>query len=65
MKKIPFLRMLYHAEQIIIDYLKKISSKRELYVYIMCFLIRGIRWKTNLDGPLGPRWRKSNMIKFK
>ena len=55
MKKNPFLRMLYHAEQII----------RELYVYIMCFLIRGIRWKTNLDGPLGPRWRKSNMIKFK
>ena len=40
----------------------KISSKRELYVYIM---IRGIRWKMNLDGPLGPRWRKSNMIKFK
>ena len=27
----------------------------------ICFLIRGIRWKTNFVGPLGPRWRKSNM----
>ena len=46
------------------DFLKNIVGPRILCLHI-CFLIRGIRWKTNCVGPLGPRWRKSNMAAMK
>ena len=64
MKKFPILPMLNHAEHIIIDSLKDIVETRILCSHI-CFLIRGIRWKTNFVGPLGPRLRKSNMAAMK
>ena len=63
-EKIPILPMLNHAEQIIIDSLKNIVETRILCLHA-CFLIRGIRWKTNFVGPLGPRWRKSKMAAMK
>ena len=65
MKQFPILPRLNNSEQIITDSLKKISLKRELYVSVICFLIRGSRWKTNFVGPLGLRWRKSNMAAMK
>ena len=64
MKKFPILPMLNNSEHIIIDSLKNIVGPRILCLHI-CFLIRGIRWKTNFVGPLGPRWRKSNMAAMK
>ena len=60
MTKFPILPMLNNSEQIIIDSLKNIVEPRIVCLHI-CFLIRGIRWKTNCVGPLGLRWRKSNM----
>ena len=64
MKKFPILPKLNNSEQIIIDSLKNIVGPRIVCLHI-CFLIRGIRWKTNCVGPLGPRWRKSNMAAMK
>ena len=64
MKKFPILPMVNHLEQIIIDSLKNIVGPRILFLHI-CFLIQGIRWKTNVVGPLGPRWRKFNMAAMK
>ncbi len=64
MKKFPILPMLNHAEQILIDSLKNIVETRILCLHI-CFLIREIRWKPNFVGPLGPRWRQSNMAAMK
>ena len=47
----------------------RFSKKNIVETRILClhirFLIRGIRWKTNCVGPLGPRWRKSNMAAMK
>ena len=63
MTKFPILPMLNNPEQIIIDSLKNIVEPRILCLHI-CFLIRG-RWKTNFVGPLGLRWRKSNMAAMK
>ena len=56
--------MLNHAEYFFIDSLKNIVETRILCLHI-CFLIWGIRWKTNCVSPLGPRWRKSNMATMK
>ena len=50
MTKFPILPMLNNSEQIIIDSLKNIVEPRILCLHI-CFLIRGIRWKTNFVGP--------------
>ena len=64
MTKFTILPMLNNSEQIIIDSLKNVVEPRMLCLHI-CFLIRGIRWKTNVVGPLGLRWRKSNMAAMK
>ena len=64
-KKIPILPMLNNSEQIITDSVKKNIIETRILCLHICFLIRGIRWKTNLVGPLGPRWRKSNMAAMK
>ena len=64
MKKFPILPMLNNSEQMITDSLKNIVETRIVCLHI-CFLIRGIRWKTNFVGPLGRRWRQSNMAAMK
>ena len=65
MKKFPILPMLNHAEQILIDSLKKYRRNVVIVCLHICFLIREIRWKTDFVGPLGPRGRKSNMAAMK
>ena len=50
----------HNSEQMITDFLKNSVETRILCLHI-CFLIRGIRWKTNFVGPLGRRCRQSNM----
>ena len=65
MKKVPIFPMLNNSEQIITDSLKKNIVETQIVCLHICFLIRGIRWKTNFVGPLGPRWHKSNMAAMK